>query len=76
MTEDQALLLSLITESGLSLRRFAETVMVRDERTVRRWMAGAPIPRVAVRQLRTLARMPLETLERLAAILDKYGVRD
>jgi hypothetical protein len=33
-----------IRESGLSNRKFAERWMVRDERTVRRWLAGEPIP--------------------------------
>ncbi len=29
-----------ITESGLSTRKFAAQVLVRHERTVRRWLAG------------------------------------
>lgn len=34
-----------IEASGLSARRFAREVLIRDERTVRRWLAGdSPIP--------------------------------
>ena len=44
-------------EQTLSLRSFAETVMVRDERTVRRWRAGTvPIPAVATRRLEQYMR--------------------
>jgi hypothetical protein len=47
-----ALLRDAIRLSGLSTRSFAETVLVRDERTVRRWIAGeAPIPDVVTRFL-------------------------
>jgi hypothetical protein len=39
--------------SGCSLRAFAEDVLARDERTVRRWRSGdAPIPALALRWLR------------------------
>lgn len=49
------LLRRAITASGLSARRFAEDVMVRDERTVRRWIAGdVEIPAVVLRKLRAL----------------------
>jgi hypothetical protein len=48
-----ALLRDAIKLSGLSTRSFAETELVRDERTVRRWMGGqAPIPDVVQRFLR------------------------
>lgn len=40
------LLRQRITESGLSARRFAMEVLKRDERTIRRWLAGdSPIPK-------------------------------
>lgn len=40
-----ALVRQRIEESGLSARRFAEEVLTRDERTVRRWVSGeSPIP--------------------------------
>jgi hypothetical protein len=48
-----ALLRGAISLSGLSARSFAETVLVRDERTVRRWIAGdTPIPSVLRHWLR------------------------
>jgi hypothetical protein len=48
-----ALLRDAIHLSGSSTRSFAETVLVREERTVRRWMAGdTPIPEVVARRLR------------------------
>lgn len=40
-----------IRESGLSTRRFAEDRVVRDERTVRRWLAGSKVPQVVQRWL-------------------------
>jgi hypothetical protein len=44
---DAELLAKAIEASGLSARKFAQLVLVRDERTVRRWLAGdSPIPRV------------------------------
>lgn len=43
--EQIALLRSRIEASGLSVRRFAREVLLRDERTVQRWLAGDnPIP--------------------------------
>lgn len=55
-----ALLREAIRVSGLSARSFAETLLVREERTVRRWIAGeAPIPDVVIRFLqRYLATHP------------------
>lgn len=45
--EDAVLLEAVITSSGLSVRKFAREVLARDERTARRWLAGAlPIPAV------------------------------
>ena len=44
---DPELLDAAIKASGLSARKFAELVLVRDERTIRRWLAGdSPIPKV------------------------------
>ncbi len=38
-----------IAESGLSARRFATDVLHRDERTIRRWLAGdSPVPSVVL----------------------------
>lgn len=42
---DADLLRSVIEASGLSARRFAREVLIRDERTIRRWLAGdSPMP--------------------------------
>lgn len=37
---DTELIQSCIKASGLSARRFAVQVLLRDERTIRRWLAG------------------------------------
>lgn len=37
---DSDLIRSAIAASGLSARQFAERVMARDERTIRRWSSG------------------------------------
>lgn len=37
---DPELLRAAITRSGLSARKFATVVLLRDERTIRRWLAG------------------------------------
>ena len=45
---DPDLILAAVELSGLSARQFAERVLSRDERTVRRWSAGQiPIPPIA-----------------------------
>ena len=41
----QRLLKKRLRESGLSTKRFAAEVMVRDEGTIRRWLAGRAIPK-------------------------------
>ena len=47
------ILVCAIEKSGLSARQFAEQVMGRNERTIRRWLAGdSSIPRPAVAWLR------------------------
>lgn len=51
--EARVTLEAALTRSGLSLRAFAERVVSRDERTVRRWRSGdAPIPEHADEWLR------------------------
>lgn len=46
------LLRDAIKRSGLSARLFAKKMLMRDERTVRRWLAGdAPIPRAVIEWL-------------------------
>lgn len=53
-TEDNvALLRRRIEESGLSIRQFALTVVLREDRTVRRWLKGSfPIPEVVLAWLK------------------------
>ena len=52
---DAELLRAAITASGLSARKFAVQVLIRDERTVRRWIAGdSPIPKAVMDKLREL----------------------
>lgn len=46
------LLRAAIEASGLSARQYAVTVLLRDERTVRRWLSGeSPIPESVIRFL-------------------------
>lgn len=46
------LLRSAIDASGMSARQYAADVLLRDERTVRRWLAGdSPIPDPVIRFL-------------------------
>lgn len=55
MTRDQ--LRAAIAASGLSISEFARSVLVRDPRTLRRWLSGErPIPR--------------HVLEKIAKLLD------
>jgi hypothetical protein len=43
---DTQLLADAIEASGMSARRFAVRVLIRDERTVRRWLSGeSPLPK-------------------------------
>jgi hypothetical protein len=51
------LLRDMIHGSGMSARAFAEKMLLRDERTVRRWLAGdSPIPAPVVRWLEEQAK--------------------
>lgn len=53
--EQITLLREAIRRNGLSNRQFAERVMVRDERTIRRWLSGKQaIPETVLRRLREL----------------------
>ena len=48
-TEQADLLRSRIEASGLSARRFALEVLLREDRTIRRWLDGkSPIPKVVL----------------------------
>ena len=59
----------LIDHSGLSARRFAMDVLSRDERTVRRWLAGEPIPAAAEAWLLRLERVELTAKERVRIVV-------
>lgn len=49
MPKPVELLRAAIARSGLSARAYATEVLLRDERTVRRWLAGdSPIPEPVV----------------------------
>ncbi|MBA3762232.1 MAG: hypothetical protein H0X04_02665 [Chthoniobacterales bacterium] len=52
LTRHAGIVRLMVRRSGLSSRRWAEQAMVRDERTVRRWLAGRAIPAAVVRELR------------------------
>ena len=46
---DVELLARVIAASGLSARQYAVQVLLREERTIRRWLSGAsPIPQVVL----------------------------
>ena len=50
---DRDLLERVIAASGMSARQYAVQILLRDERTVRRWLSGAsPIPQPVVDFLR------------------------
>jgi len=53
---DVALLERAIARSGLSLRDFARRELVRDERTLRAYRRGAPMPDVVREKVAQLAR--------------------
>jgi hypothetical protein len=53
---DVALLNRAIDRSGLSLREFARRELVRDERTLRAYRRGAPMPDVVREKVAQLAR--------------------
>lgn len=56
---DTELLEEAIQRSGLSARKYAELVLVRDERTVRRWLKGtSPIPKAVREMLQAQAARP------------------
>lgn len=52
--EITALVHKALAASGMSRTRFAREVVVRDERTVRRWLDGGPVPDVVIDKLRTV----------------------
>jgi hypothetical protein len=67
---DVALILDAVEASGLSARRFAERVTWRDERTIRRWSAGEPIPQTARARLVWFLELAPDARRKLVALLD------
>jgi hypothetical protein len=56
---DAELLRAAIQASGLSARKFAVQVLIRDERTIRRWLAGTNfIPQTVKAKLLELLKLP------------------
>ena len=50
---DRKILEARITESGISAKKFADLVLKRDERTLRRWRSGeSPMPDLVRRFIR------------------------
>jgi hypothetical protein len=67
---DPELIAAAVEASGLSARRFAERVLSRDERTVRRWTAGdVPIPPLARAWLAWFVALSEPKRRRLVALL-------
>ena len=68
---DPNLIRASIEASGLSARRFAERVMTRDERTIRRWVSGEqPIPATASVRLVWFLALPKYKRAALVELLD------
>lgn len=58
-TDPIKLLRRKIKASGLSNRKFAEEILSRDERTIRRWLSGeTAIPQIVVKFLERLKPAP------------------
>lgn len=69
---DQQLITAAIEASGLSARRFATHILTRDERTIRRWIAGdIAIPDVARDFLERWLTIPSSTMQRVVAALNR-----
>lgn len=54
------MLRALIDRSGLSARKFATRVLYRNERTVRRWLAGEKMPAEVVAFVYAQSSVPAE----------------
>lgn len=54
---DAELIRAAIDAAGMSARRFAVDVLTRDERTVRRWLAGdSPLPKAVRDRCESIVR--------------------
>lgn len=59
--DPRTLLRRAIRRSGLSNRKYAEQVLTRDERTVRRWLSGkTSVPRAVVARLEEEQKQPVK----------------
>lgn len=68
---DPELITAAIEASGLAARRFAIRIISRDERTVRRWIAGEiEIPTVARDWLENWLTLSDATRQRIVGALD------
>jgi hypothetical protein len=57
LVDDIRLIRAAIDASGMSARRFAVDILTRDERTVRRWLAGdSPLPRAVRDRCESIVR--------------------
>jgi hypothetical protein len=61
----------LIEASGLSARRFARLLAWRDERTIRRWLAGEPMPAVVTERLQALSALEPPAFRALVRLVDR-----
>lgn len=72
IVKDPELIQSAIAESGISARRFAERILSRDERTVRRWSSGEiEIPPLARAWLERWLEIPEPARTRIVGTLDR-----
>lgn len=68
---DPDLINAAVVASNLSARRFAERILSRDERTIRRWAAGdAPIPAQARSFLENWLALSEAARGRIVKLLD------
>ena len=70
MTNDQQLITSALHKSGLTRKEFAERIIGRDERTVRRWLNGQqPIQPAMTAWLHRWLQLSDGTRERIVGAL-------
>lgn len=66
---DQELIRAAVEASGVSSRAFAECLSWRDERTIRRWSAGEPIPATARVRLIWFLELSASARQRLVTLV-------
>lgn len=70
MTTPHAKISALVADSGLSLTEFAERVLGRDPRSLRRYMAGDVIPPTLAAWVLAVRRIEV-TRDRVTVVLDR-----